>query len=216
MYGVRLSDKLAFGLDYSGEVAMQTGTAYNGQDQDALGYKLDLGYTFMDCTFKPRVFGQYAFMTGDESGSSDWEGWDVFYGGWPQFGDMLAWAYVTVPPAAGYSEIGDPATSTPGEAAYSNLSIATIGVMFGIDDKIFPKMSYSKLQFDEKNATVYAKNITDRDLGDYYQLDLKYQYTKMLAFSAYYAIISPGDGIEELLGKTDNAQEFYWQAEVNF
>ncbi len=80
MYGFRMSDKLDFGLDYSGEIAMQSGTAFNGSDQDALGYKLDLGYTFDTVSLKPRIFGQYAFMSGDEAGSTDYEGWDVFYG----------------------------------------------------------------------------------------------------------------------------------------
>jgi hypothetical protein len=212
MYGVRLSDKLPLGLDYSGEVAVQTGTAYNGKDQDALGCKLDLGYTFMDLALKPRIFGQYAFMSGDDANTKEWEGWDVFYGGWPQFGDLLAWAYVTVP-VPGYSKFGDPATSTAGEAAYSNLSIATIGIGCAIDDKIFPRISFSQLRFDEENP-IYG-GLTDNEFGNYYQLNAKYQYSKMLAFSAYYAILQPGDAIEVLLAN-DDAQEFYWEAEVKF
>ncbi len=216
MFGFRLSDKLANGLDYSGEGAIQTGTAYKGQDQDAYGYKLDLGYTFLGLDLKPRIFGQYAYMSGDQADTKDYEGWDVFYGGWPQFGDLLAWAYVTVPVLPGYSAIGDPAVSTNGEAAYTNLHIATIGLGFAIDDKIFPKISFSKLRFDEDNTnTVYGPLLTGNDLGNYYQLNAKYQYTKMLAFSAYYAIIQPGDAIEDLLC-SDDAQEFYWEAEVKF
>lgn len=210
-YGIRVSDKFDFGLDYAGEVAIQTGTsAVNGIDQDALGYKLDLGYTF-DIDLKPRIYGQYAFLSGDEAGSTDeWEGWDVMYGGWPQFGDLLAWAYVFGP-----SAVADPAASTGGEAAYTNLIISTIGLSCNIDDKVFPNFSYSQLRFDEdNNAVVYG--VTDDDFGKYYQLNVKYQYSKMLGFSAYYAIIQPGDGIEMLLGSDDDAQEFYWEASVKF
>jgi hypothetical protein len=212
MYGIRLSDKLENGLDYSAEGAIQTGTADNGKDQDASGYKLDLGYTFLGLDLKPRIFGQYAFMSGDEADTTDdWEGWDVFYGGWPQFGDLLAWAYVKAP---GCSAIADPATSTYGEATYTNLHIATVGLGFAIDDKIFPKFSYAMLRFDEDDNPFYG--VTENDFGKYYQLNVKYQYTKVLAFSAYYAIIQPGDAIENFLGTDDDAQEFYWDAEVKF
>ncbi|MFO7965288.1 MAG: alginate export family protein [Desulfobacterales bacterium] len=217
MFGIRVSDKFDFGLDYSAEVAVQRGDAwedrdddvpgYTAGDQEALGYKLDLGYT-IPIDLSPRVFGQYVFMSGDEADTDDWEGWDVFYGGWPQFGDLLAWVYVFGP-----AVVSDPAGSTIGEAAYTNLHIATIGAEFNIEDKLFPKFSYSRLQFDEDNA-VYGLN--DDDFGDYYQFSAKYKYSKMLSFAAYYAIIEPGDGVQDLAESDDNAQEFFWEAEVKF
>jgi hypothetical protein len=205
MFGLRVSDKLDFGLDYAGEAALQTGTAYNGEDQSATGYKFDLGYT-IDFPIKPRIYGQYMLMSGDEKGSDDYEGWDVFYGGWPQFGDLLAWKYVYFPA----NIIPNMGVSTPGEAAYSNLEIMTAGVGFNIDDKILPRVSYSKLKFDETEAY----GLLDDDLGDYYQLDVKYVYTKALSFSAYYAIIEPGDAFAKT--NQDAAREFYWEAELKF
>ena len=218
MFGVRLSDKLECGLDYAGEVAMQVGTAYDGCDQNATGYKFDLGYSFNLGDLKPRIFGQYVLLSGDEDDTgNDFEGWDVFYGGWPQFGDLLAWKYVNVVhPALGQLNAipgpnngNDSMSSYGGEADYSNLEIMTIGVGFGIDDKIFPKVSVSKLKFDE----TAAYNLPDDDFGNYYQLNVKYVYSKALSFGAYYAIIEPGDAFPN---NQDNASEFFWEAELKF
>ena len=216
MFGLRMSDKFTFGLDYSGEVAIQTGDAYNGEDQEAWGCKFDVGYTINATDLKPRIFGQYALMTGDDAGTDEYEGWDVFYGGWPQFGDLLAWKYVNTlaPYSVGAPNvIYNPGGSVKGEANYSNLEIITAGIAFNIDDKIFPKASYSILKFDETAAYGFA----DDDFGDYYQLSVKYVYTKALSFSLYYAMIEPGDGITDTYPDSeDNAQEFFWEAELKF
>lgn len=222
MYGFRMSDKLDSGLDYSGEIAIQKGTAFNGSDQDALGYKMDLGYTF-NIDLKPRIFGQYAFMSGDEAGTADYEGWDVFYGGWPQFGDLLAWKYVNIgdgvipnaggnPAAPILNAVWNPGSTVGGEAPYTNLSVATIGVSCVIDGKIFPKVSYSKLRFDEDVAAVAGVTNMDDDFGDYYQISAKYQYSKALSFSLYYAMIQPGDAFVN----QDDATEFFWEADLRF
>ena len=59
VFGLRLSDKTDFGVDYSIEVAKQTGkSAWFGEDQDAWGGKADLGFTFNALDIKPRIFGQ--------------------------------------------------------------------------------------------------------------------------------------------------------------
>ena len=208
MFGIRLSDKLDCGLDYSGEVALQTGDAYNGEDQEAVGYKLGLGYTYNAMSIKPRIFGEYVLMSGDDNGSKEYEGWDVYYGGWPQFGDLLAWKYVNMGPFNIINTLGS--SSVAGEANYTNLEMMTIGLGCSIVDKIFPKFSYSKLYFDETTAYGYL----DDDFGDYWQLDLKYAYTKALSFAVYYAMIQPGDAFPKT--NQDGAKEFYWEAELKF
>lgn len=101
MYGLRLSDKLANGIDYSLEGALQTGDANANQNQDAWGTKLEAGYTFLNLDWEPRLYAQLALMSGDDSSTAtDSEQWDVFYGGWPQWGDLLAWKYLNLPGAA--------------------------------------------------------------------------------------------------------------------
>jgi hypothetical protein len=211
MYGLRLSDKYDFGLDYSAEVAMQTGDAYNNEDQDALGTKIDLGYTF-PISIKPRIYGQYAFMSGDDESTEDYEGWDVFYGGWPQFGDLLAWKFLNLPANLNNNSQYDPNfgkdSTVVGEAIYKNLNILTFGIGCKILDKFSPNFSYSVLTLDE----TYDAGTDDDEFGDYFQANIGYQYSKALAFNAYYAVIEPGDAFTT----DDKATEFYWETSLKF
>ena len=218
MYGLRLSDKFDFGLDYSCEFAYQTGdsgkrdSADIMMDQDAMGYKLQAGYT-LDVVAKPRFFLGYASLEGDDPGTSDYEGWDVFYGGWPQFGDLLAWMFVNVNSSLlNNIAANNPGTSTvTGEAAYTNLNLATAGLSISID-KFSAEASYTMLTFDEDVDTNYAKG---DDFGDYYQLKASYAYTKNLSFSMYAATIEPGDAFKDK-GLNDEAYEFFWETSLRF
>ena len=204
-FGLRLSDKLACGFDYSGEAAYQTGNYtgdFNNTDHEALGYKLEAGYALGDIPTKPRFFLGYSSFSGDEEDTDDYEGWDVFYGGWPQFGDLLAWMFVQIPPNA---IVGNIPESTEGEAAYSNINIATAGFSnnFG---KLSTKLSYSMLRLDEAD---------EKDFGDYYQAQASYAYSKNLGFSVYAAMIEPGDHYKNK-GMEDEAYEFFWEANLSF
>jgi hypothetical protein len=134
----------------------------------------------------------------------------VFYGGWPQFGDLLAWKYVNMGSSLAPNVIYNPGSTVGGVANYSNLQKLTAGIGLNIDDKIFPKASYSKLEFDE--TTAYG--LLDDDFGDYYQLDVKYVYSKALSFAVYYAVIEPGDAFPKT--NQDQAREFFWEAELKF
>ena len=212
-FGLRLSDKFDLGFDYSLEAAKQFGTAYDwgyyGRvDQEAFGCKADLGFTFNGVDIKPRLFGQFALMTGDEDDTDGTcEEWDVVYGGWPQFGDLLAWTFVNAPPnrIVGYDE-----TYQTGEAAYRNILLYTAGINFTVGS-VTPKFSYTKIKADETEAY----GLDDDDLGDYYQFSMGYQYSKALSFALYYAMIQPGDEFTDS-GSCDDAYEFFWEAKVKF
>ncbi|TFH48094.1 MAG: hypothetical protein E4G89_06840, partial [Methanothrix sp.] len=159
MYGLRISDKLDCGFDYSLEGAIQRGDAYRDTvtdklvDQEALGYKLGAGYTFKNTQMKPRLYLGYAFLSGDEDpDDNDNERWDVFYGGWPQFGDIISWKYFN----AGANAIGasyDPTynqlSSTGGEDVYSNFSIAALGVKAELFKNFTADLSYMLMTADE-------------------------------------------------------------------
>ena len=211
-FGLRLSDKFDFGLDYSLEVAKQFGTArdygYMKEDHDALGGKADVGFTFNGLALKPRLFGQFAYMSGDDDDTDDTcEEWDVFYGGWPQFGDLLAWTFVNIPPNG---IVGYDSTYQTGEAAYRNLQLFTVGASFSTG-VISPRISYTKIKAAETEAYWFD----DDDLGDYYQASVGYQYSKALSFGLYYAVIMPGDEYKDY-GQDDNAYEFFWETKVKF
>ncbi|MFA7381823.1 MAG: alginate export family protein [Desulfurivibrionaceae bacterium] len=218
MYGVRLSDKLANGIDYSLEGAIQTGHATFTKDQDAWGTKLEGGYTFKNLGWKPRLSLGYAFLSGDEKGTTDKsEQWDVFYGGWPQWGDMLAWKYLNLNAANNLSKVYNynAGSNVIGEAVYSNLQIITLGASAKPVDKLTVGLSYSKLNFNE---TFNAAGPVDDDFGDYYQATAKYQYNKYVSFSLYGALLDPGKAFTENPSgaMNDKASELYWETQFKF
>ena len=211
MFGYRISDKLDFGLDYSAEIALQTGDFSATADQDAIACKLDLGYTLKDVSVKPRFYLGYVSLSGDEAGTSDNESWDSFYGGWPQFGDLLAWKYLNVGPnniISHYDPNYAAGSTIIGEVVYANFNMATIGVSANLFRNFSADISYSMLTIDE------TINNIDDDFGNYYQLKLKYRYTKALCFSVYAAMIDPGDAFENVAN--DDATEVYWEADLRF
>lgn len=215
MFGGRVANKMDNGIDYSLEAALQKGDAGNGmtgdvQDQDAWATKLEAGYTFKNVSMTPRLHAGYAFMSGDDQDTDgDYEGWDGYYGGFPQFGDLLAWTYASFSGSISQADPSFGAQSTVfGEDVYSNLQIMTIGASANLMQKLSGSFSYSNLTFDE------AKFGLDDDLGDYYQATLKYQYNKQLSFMLYGALLAPGDAFDEL--HNDNATEVYWETDFKF
>ncbi len=211
MTGIRLSDKFENGLDYSGEFAYQFGDFNDDAniDQEAYGYKLDTGFTLKDAMMTPRLFCGYMFLQGDDRDTKEKERWDVFYGGWPQFGDLLAWKYVNVGGAnaiTNYDPNWNEGSTTGGEAVYSNISMFSAGVSAQLTQSLSTKFTYGLLTVDEPIANV------DDDFGDYYQLQTKYGYSKNLSFSMYAAMITPGDAFIN----DDDAYEFFIETNLKF
>ena len=214
MYGARLSDRFDNGIDYSLEGAIQKGDArwddLNNRtiDQDAYGLKLDAGYTFKNAAWKPRLYANYSYLSGNKLDSDKNEQWDVFYGGWPQWGDLLAWRYLNVPPnnlSQVYSTFAD-YSNVVGEAIYSNIQIVTLGASASLTPKLSANLSYSDLRFNQTNPGV------SKDFGDYYQATFRYQYTRNLSFSLYSALLDPGDAFVN----DNNAAEVFWEAAYRF
>ena len=221
MYGARFSDRLAMGIDYSLEGAIQKGDAgwdkdtNRSIDQDAYGLKLDAGYTLQGVAMKPRFYTNYSYLSGNKAGTDKNEQWDVFYGGWPQWGDLLAWRYLNLKDdtsSTNKNNLKDVYTSfddygdVVGEAIYSNLQIITLGMSANLTQKLTGNISYSDLRFNQTNPGV------SKDFGDYYQATVKYQYNRNLSFSVYGALLDPGAAF----ATSDNATELYWEAAYRF
>lgn len=220
MTGIRLSNTYKNGLDYSGEFAYQFGQFNDSTDidKDAMGYKLDLGFTFLETALEPRIFCGYVFLEGDDPDTKDNERWDVFYGGWPQyggkiggwpqFGDLLAWKYVNMPTNAikDYDTNWNEGSSTPGEAVFNNLTIASVGISAKLCENLKTNLCYGMLTADETNPGA------DDDIGDYYQVDFNYTYSKGLSFGLYAALIEPGDAH---IGE-DQAYEVFLETKLKF
>ena len=211
MAGGRLSNRYESGVDYSAEGAWQTGKARPKVDHNAYGLKIDLGFTFKNAAATPRVYGGFVRLTGDDYGTADEnEAWDVFYGGWPQYGDLLAWKYVNAGPDNAIS-IYDPnynqLSTVAAEAVYSNFNLYTAGLEARPIEALKTGFSYTKMIADETIDEI------DHDLGDYYQLVAEYRYSQHLTFGLYAALIDPGDAF---VGRSDPASEAFWDFTLSF
>lgn len=222
MIGLRVSDKLDMGLDYSVEGAFQTGETdvfmpgfddpvARKADHEAFGGKLDVGFNFK-AAIKPRIYTQVAYFSGDDPDTKKYEGWDVFYGGWPQFGDLLGWAFVALP--AGNVVSNNKMASTTGEAAYTNFSLYTLGGSLAPVEKLSLKASYSMIKWNEDYINYTGTRIDDDDFGDYYQFSVGYGYSDKLSFGLYSALIDPGEAFKDTA--QDVAYEIFYQADLKF
>lgn len=208
--GGRISNKMENGFDYSLDAATQTGEATTDVDQEAWGAKTEAGYTFTSSAATPRVYAGLAYLSGDDPATEENEGWDVIYGGWPQFGDLLGWIYVNVGAGNALSGVYDynRMSSTGGESVFSNLRIATLGGSFKPMENVTVSASYSNMAFNETYPGI------DNDFGDYFQTVLKYQYNKQLSFRVYGNLLSPGDAFSAT--EMDNASELFWEMDFKF
>ncbi|HUU90653.1 MAG TPA: alginate export family protein [Phycisphaerae bacterium] len=64
--GVHTAGNFLKNWDYAGTLAAQFGTQ-GGDDVEAYGANARLGYTWLDCPWKPRVAGEFTYASGDRS-----------------------------------------------------------------------------------------------------------------------------------------------------
>ncbi len=209
LYGGRVAHAWSNGLDYSLEGGLQRGDFADGIDQQAWGVKTEAGWTFESAPWRPRFFAGFAGLSGDDPATAESERWDVFFGGWPQFGDLMAWTFVNLGPGFNNISVYDPAyaegSSVGGEAVYSNILIPSVGVETHPTQRLSAKLSWSPV-------TVQQTDGPD-DFGDYYQLGARYSYSRHLTLSLYAALIDPGDAFGP---DADVQHEIFWETKLAF
>jgi hypothetical protein len=213
MIGFRTSNRLPVGLDYSFEMAYQMGDASKDIDQKAFGAKFEGGFT-LEMPLKTRLFAGYMINSGDDDPADDESNrWDVFYGGWPQYGDLLAWHMLNLGGLNAHQKVDatyNELSSVIAEAVYSNLQMISIGASSSYR-KFSGKATLAKLYFHK-----VADTIDDKEFGNYVQLSAKYAYSKALSFSMYAALLQPTGAFEEVMDDPDDAFEFLWETNIRF
>jgi hypothetical protein len=210
MLGARVAHRLACGLDLDLEGALQGGDAVPGVDHEAWGVKAEAGFRLAGLPGAPRPFLGFAGLSGDDPRTADVrERWDVFYGGWPQFGDLLAWSFLNLGPGNNIA-VYDPGyadgSSLPGEVVYGNLLLPTAGLALTPVEPLTVRLSWSPV-------TVHEAAGGPDDFGDYWQLGARYRYSAQLSLAVYAARIEPGAAF----GPGADAQhELYWETELKF
>lgn len=209
VFGARLVG--AFGtLDYAVEGALQRGDAASSRDHEAWGAKSELGWSPAGLDGKLRVFAGWAGLSGDDPATPGVnERWDVIQGGWPQFGDILAWTFLNLGGENAVSRF-DPGyadgSSMPGEVVFGNLLMPTLGVSLQPAADWFVKLASSRL-------TAHRVAAGADDIGRVHQLSLRHRYSSQLTFGLYGAVLRPGDAYGP---DADTIHELYWEADLDF
>jgi len=96
--GIPLTGKFLEDWDYYAELAYQwghdevrAGGTTDKPERDSWALSVDLGYTFGELSWNPRVHGSYEYLSGDDPETSDCESWDPGMGRWPQWSELFGY-----------------------------------------------------------------------------------------------------------------------------
>jgi len=189
--------KLCDRWDYYIEGAYQWGQD-DGREIDAGALAGEVGYTFKETPWTPRVFGAYTYLTGDDPDTSNrYEGWDTVFARWPQWSELFV--YRTAAEQRG--EIGN----------YTNLH----RIAFGVDCKPTKKMVWTtdfNLLFSDDNSYGTAPPYnTGSGRGYLVNSVLKYKFNKWLSGHLLAEYFIPGSFYDD---DADEAFFLRWQLEV--
>jgi len=210
LYGARVAGRLGATLDYSLEGGLQRGDLAPAVRQEAWGGKAEIGFAPQGAPAGLRPYLGFVGLSGDDAGTpATGERWDVYYGGWPQFGDLLAWTYLNLGGGNAVTAF-DPAyavgSNQSGEVVYGNLLMPTAGVDLHPCAGLEARVSFSRLRAHRVLSGSDA-------IGDYYQLRMRYAYSPQLSLGLYAALLAPGDAYGP---GADTAHELYWETLLKF
>lgn len=192
------------------EGGLQRGDAGAGRDQEAWGVTADLRTDFSLAPGAPALFLAFTGLSGDDPATADvFERWDVFHGGWPRTGDLLAWTFLNLGPGNVLGAV-DPAyadaSSQIGEVVYGNLLMATAGAEVTPVRDVRLKASWSGLRAHRVPAG-------SRDLGDLVQLSARYRWSGDVTLAGYAARLWPGAAYGP---DPDPVDELFWEISLTF
>ncbi len=209
LFGGRLAGGFGDAVDYDLEGGLQRGDLAPDTAHEAWGCSAEIGFTFSDEPTGVRVFGGFVGLSGDDPATLDTgERWDVFYGGWPRYGDLLAWLYLNLGPGnamSAYDPAYAAASSVGGEVVYGNLLMTTAGLDIKPTPRLNARVSYSIM----KTHRAAGSN----EIGDYYQLRIRYQYAEGVSLGLYAGLLDPGAAYGP---DADAVHELFWETVLNF
>lgn len=153
------------------------------RSMQAFGTVNKLEYLFND-KHKNKLRGCFEFLSGDRPGTERDEGFDILWGRWPRFSELMAYSYTLE------SRVGD----------YTNLYRLGLGHSIQLTDKISIDTDLNWMWADtnsEKNRQPANKALIFSDNGKYrgtlLTSVLKYKITKDLMAHFWFEYFMPGD-----------------------
>ncbi len=191
------------GLDYYAELAGQWGhyLGYSTMGSDpvkALGFSTDLGYTFADAGWTPRVHAGYEYLSGDDPGTRTVEIWDPVLGRWPHWSELYAFAWAIE-------------TGFPGW--YSNLQRFTLGGSVHPGRDTCLNLEYNFLRANEPAAALAPVFGSGLKRGHLVTAVLRHQFSQHLSGHLWAEYFHPEDFYT---AGADEAIFLRWQLTLKF
>jgi hypothetical protein len=184
------------GLDYDFDVVYQFGRSNGGEQHDAWASALELGYTFEDVAWKPRISAFYGYGTGDEDPNDKIDNrFNALFGfnqPWSR-NDYFSWDNMNAPKIR--LEF-TPYQDLQVDAGYNFYWLAS------------DRDAWQRADLRDKTGQ------SGDFVGHEFDIRVRYKLTKHIATDISYAHFTPGD-FPRNLGKTKDSNFFYLQVSFN-
>lgn len=183
------------GTDYYLEVAGQWGDE-GDENIESWGLSSDLGYTFKNAAWTPRLHVAYEWLRGDDPDTDTYEGWDNVLARWPHWSELFVFRTA--------AETGRP-------GLYTNLHRIAGGASVNPIKNMKFSADYSLLLGDENQS---GGQYDDGDIrGHLLATILTYRFNKWIAGHLWFEYFWPGDFYT---GDTDEAYFARWELTFDF
>lgn len=174
-------------VDFAGMDAQPANLQFSRQagsgevDRDAWGGQTSATITFEEVTWKPSVKAAFSYMSGDDPGTEDYEGWDDFYGEWPKYSELYVYSLYD-----GFKRgIG---ANDPDIGLWANMYIPELSLTVSPIDKLTQNFRYLYFLAEEKTGPG-----GDNDRGHNIQSLTNYVFTPNLSGHLLLEYFFPGD-----------------------
>ncbi len=179
--GTRFVASAREGLSLNGEGAVQFGESFAGRDRRAFGGYL-YGTYARDNRYKPKVSAGVLYLSGDDPGTDDHEGWDPLYGRWPKWSELYIYTLLHDGGIAFWTNMIAPymkVTVTPNERVTVIMSLYAMRAARGVQGYVVPL-----------NGSPIAGG---RDRGILSIVNLKWKLNRHLSGHLLWERFDPGD-----------------------
>lgn len=190
--------KLEGNWDYYAEAAGQWGRQGTAT-RKAFGFSGDLGHTWPDAKWQPRVHAGFEYLSGDDPSTSAFEGWDPVLARWPHWSELYVYTLA-------------PETGLPGQ--YTNLQRYTLGTSVHPGENSCVDLDYSYVRANE-NFNVPTMPIFDTGYtrGHLLMARLSHTFNKYISGHLWAEYFHPESFY---IDDTDEALFLRWQLMFKF
>jgi len=196
-FGLPVWGNLTDAVDYYIEPMYQWGDE-GGTTRESWAATAELGYTFKDAAWAPRVLVGYEYLQGDDPSTREYEQYDPLFNRYPRFSEVV-----------GYSWIGE----TGGYGHYTNMQRITTGVHVHPTEKLKLQLEGSHLWADEHTLGTDAPFDSGEGRGDLAVLRAFYTFNDWASMHVWGEYFWPGSYYDD---SADDAFFLRWQMVFKF